>query len=179
MLPPILEIFVIWHPEDHRGADFARAIFEHFMQGPTFSGVIGGGVQVSLRSAGWDGPGTAPRPIYTQSDPAPNGIRPASFVAVVPLLGTEMADCVESTSSQWHGYIATIQEMQGTSPDRIGVFPFLLNAGATDGTALGKLLGKFQFIAANDSEQNGEDVQSMLSRDLTQGLAQLIRKRTG
>ena len=174
MLPPILEIFIIWHPGDHRGADFARVIFEHFMQGPTLCGVIGGGVQVSLRSAGWEGPGTAPRPVYTEGDLAPNGIRPASFVAVVPLLGIEMAAHVEDTSSQWYEYIAAIPEMQETSPERIGVFPFLLNPGATDGTALGKLLDRFQFIAANDPEHNGEDVQSMLCRDLTQGLAQLI-----
>jgi len=53
MLPPIVEIFVLWHPDDQQGAEFAETIFDHFMKGPTFSGVIGGGVQVSLRSTGW------------------------------------------------------------------------------------------------------------------------------
>ncbi|MHC0055532.1 hypothetical protein [Actibacterium sp. D379-3] len=174
MLPPILEIFVVWHPEDRRGTDFATAIFNHFMQGPTFSGVIGGGVQVSLRSAGWEGPGTAPRPVYDEESPAPNGIRPASFVAVVPLLGTEMAASAENPGSQWHGYVAAIQDMHASASDRIGVFPYLLDAGATNGTALGRILGGFQFIAANDPDRNGEDVHSILCRDLTQGLAQLI-----
>ena len=174
MLPPILEIFVVWHPRDARGTDFATIVFNHFMQGLTFSGVIGGGVQVSLRSAGWKGPGTVPRPVYDEENPAPNGIRPASFVAVVPLLGIEMAASAEDLGSQWHCYVAKIQDMHASSSDRIGVFPYLLDADATKGTALGRILGGFQFIAANDPGRNGEDVHSILCRDLTQGLAQLI-----
>ena len=38
MLPPILEVFVVWHPQDSRGAGLAEAIFRHFMHGPTFMG---------------------------------------------------------------------------------------------------------------------------------------------
>lgn len=174
MLPPILEIFVVWHPQDINGAGLARTIFSHFMHGPTFSGVIGGGIQVSLRSAGWDGEGSAPRPIYADGSPAPNGIPPANFVAVVPLLGTEMAASVEDADSPWHAFIAAIQEAQVAMPDRLGVFPYLLSTGATDGTKLGQILGAHQFIAAGTPAPDGEDEPSMLCRDLTQGIAQLI-----
>lgn len=174
MLPPILEIFVVWHPDDHSGAERAKIIFEHFMHGPTFSGVIGGGVQVSFRSAGWLGTMTAPRPIYTQTSPGPNGIQPACFVAIVPLLGTELAASVENSDSEWHRYIAAIPDAQAANPNRLGVFPFLLSNSATNGTELGLILGRYQLIAAGNPDRNGEDASSMLCRDLTQGIAQLI-----
>jgi len=174
MLPPILEIFVVWHPDDDRGAQLAETIFDHFMTGPTFSGVIGGGVQVSFRSTGWEGAATAPRPIYAEGREGPNGIQPASFVAVVPLLGTEMAACAENEHTQWHGYVNAIRDLNQASPERVGVFPYALNAGATNETKLQELLGSFQFVAAGNPHSHGEDIASMLCRDLTQGLAQLV-----
>jgi len=174
MLPPVLEIFVVWHPDDMGGAERSKEIFDHFMHGPSFSGMIGGGIQVVFRSASWEGGDTAPRPIYTQENPATLGIRPASFVIVVPLLGIEMAASVESEDSDWRQFIAAIRDAEATTPDRIGVFPFLLSNGATQGTQLGEILGCYQFVAAGDPDRNGEDVLSMLCRDLTQGIAQLV-----
>jgi len=174
MLPPILEIFVVWHPQDTIGAELAETIFGHFMHGPTFSGVIGGGIQVSLRSTGWEGDGNAPRPIYADGSPPPNGIRPANFVAVVPLLGTELAATVQDKESHWHRYVAAIRDAQAGMPDRFGIFPYLLSIGATDGTELGQLLGGYQFITAAQPDADGEDTVSMLCRDLTQGITQLI-----
>tara|TARA_R110002072_G_scaffold232223_1_gene389542 strand:- start:5692 stop:6945 length:1254 start_codon:yes stop_codon:yes gene_type:complete len=174
MLPPILEIYVVWHPDDRAGAATAKGIFEHFMRGPTFSGVIGGGIQVSFRSFGWDRMGTPPRPIHTQATPAPNGIRPAKFVALVPLLGTELAASVEDPGSAWHRYVAAVRDAQIVAPKEIGIFPFLLTKGATDGTRLGGIFGAYQFAAAGEPERHGEDAISMLCRDLTQGIAQLI-----
>lgn len=174
MLPPILEIFIVWHPQDAAGNDLARTIFGHFMHGPTFSGLIGGGIQVSLRSASWEGDGGPPRPIYAAGEPTPNRIQPASFVAVVPLLGTEMAASVEVTGSEWRRYVAAIRDTETRMPDRFGVFPYLISNGATDGTALGEFLGGYQLIAADNPNEDGDDVSSMLCRDLTQGIAQLI-----
>jgi len=174
MLPPTLEIFVVWHPQDTTGESLAKTIFSHFMHGPTFSGVIGGGIQVSLRSVGWEDEGSAPRPIYTDSTPAPNGIGPANFVAIVPLLGTELAANVEESDSSWNRFATAIRDAQAGKPDQIGVFPYLLSNGATDNTKLGQILGGYQFIAAGKPDEDGEDVSSMLCRDLTQGIAQLI-----
>ncbi|WP_299810449.1 hypothetical protein [uncultured Roseibium sp.] len=174
MLPPVLEIFLIWHPQDEAGAALAEAIFKHFMHGPTFSGVIGGGIQVSMRSATWESDNGAPRPVYWEGAPAPNGIPPANFVAAVPLLGTELAASVEDTNSSWHHFIASVAGAQENQPDKFGVFPFLLSRGATDGTELGRLLGGYQFSAAGQPDKEGEDVKSMLCRDLTQGIAQLV-----
>lgn len=173
MLPPVLEIFVVWHPGDNLGEKAAKVIFDHFMLGPTFSGVIGGGVQVSFRSAGWEGSGTPPRPVYSRDNPAPNGIRPAQFIAVVPLLGTELAADVEDTGSEWNRYITAIRDGQLAAPEQIGIFPFLLTNGAANGTRLGDILGRYQFVATGVRDQLGEDVLSMMCRDLAQGMAQL------
>ena len=173
MLPPILEIFVVWHPGDTSGCRTAKTISDHFMHSATLSGVIGGGIQVSLRSVGWESAESAPRPIYTNDTLAPNGICPAGFVAVVPLLGTEMAAKVEIVDSSWHRFIAAIRDTEEKAQGRFGVFPYSLSDGATDGTELGRLLGKYQCIT-RDMDKNSEDPSSSLCRDLTQGIAQLI-----
>ena len=174
MLPPILEIFIVWHPDDADGARFARTIFAHFMQRPSFLGVIGGGIQVSLRSVGWKSAGGAPRPIYSDSNPAPNGISPARFVAVIPLLGTEMAANVGTPDSPWHHFATAIREAQEKAQDRFAVFPYLLSDGASDGTELGRILGKYQFVATNNPSQSSDDIFNALCRDITQGVTQFI-----
>ena len=51
MVPPILEIFVVWHPEDREGEAVADQFVEHF-HGTTFSGLIGGAVEIYVRSEG-------------------------------------------------------------------------------------------------------------------------------
>lgn len=174
MLPPVLEVFIVWHPHDSDAAKLAEQVFNHFMSGATFSGVIGGGIQVSLRSDGWAGSGSAPRPIYADGNLAPNGISPARFVAVVPLLAIEMAVSVQNGESEWHNYVAEIRQMQEQMPDHFGVFPCLLSSGVTNNTALGELLGHYQVIVVDESDYSSEAVTGTLCRDLTQGIAQLI-----
>jgi hypothetical protein len=41
MLPPVLEIYVVWHPDDAAGKTAADQIVAHF-HGTLFSGLIGG-----------------------------------------------------------------------------------------------------------------------------------------
>ncbi|MBO9400525.1 hypothetical protein [Shimia sp. R9_3] len=151
-----------------------RKLFDHFMHGPTFSGMIGDRIQVVFRSVGWEGQDTVPRPIYAEENPAPFGTRRASFVVVVPLLGTEISASIEGEDSVWRRLIAAIRDAEETMPDRMGVFPFLLSSAAAHGTPLGEILGCYQFVAVGDLDRNGEDVSIMLCRDLTQGIAQLV-----
>jgi hypothetical protein len=106
--------------------------------------------------------------------PAPNGMKAASYVVVVPLLGIELAAGVENTKSSWHRYIRAIQEAKISMPEKFGVFPYLMSTKATNGTQLGQILGKYQFIATGAVSEGGEGLQSMLCRDLSQGIAQLI-----
>jgi len=51
MLPPVLEIYVVWHGGDKPAAQIAREIVEHF-HGTIFSGLIGGAIEVYVRNTG-------------------------------------------------------------------------------------------------------------------------------
>src|SRR4051812_12652244 len=106
MLPPILEIHVVWHPGDTAGSDAAIQFFDHF-HGTVFSGLIGGAIDVCMRSAGWRSLGDAPRPIPFPCAPPPNGVSAAQIVAVVPVLGTEFAAAVEE-EGVWRTYVEAL-----------------------------------------------------------------------
>lgn len=174
MLPPVLEIYIIWHPCDAEADDVARGIFNHFMLGPTFSGIIGGGISVSLRRDGWSGEHAAPRPVYTESAPAPNGIRPARFTAFVPVVGLELAAAVEGADDGWREYMVRLVQLKDAEAGQIGIFPFALHDAAFHDTRLGDILGRYQRVAATNVDQAGETRSSMLHRDLSQGLAQML-----
>lgn len=60
-----------------------------------------------------------------------------------------------------HGYVNAIRDLHQASPERVGVFPYALDAGATNGTKLQDILGTFQFVAAGNPDRSGEDVKSM------------------
>jgi hypothetical protein len=62
MLPPVLETYVVWHPDDHAGAQAAQELVEH-VHGTLFTGLIGGAIEVYVRHQGWRRTGDAPRPI--------------------------------------------------------------------------------------------------------------------
>src|SRR5262249_54651023 len=106
--------------------------------------------------------------------PLPNGLAQAEFAAIIPLMGTEMAANVESESGPWRNYITKITALQRKIPDRFGVFPYLLDHGANDGTVLGELLGSYQQIGASDVQANAEMGRAARCRDLAQGIAQLL-----
>src|SRR5712672_2852621 len=94
MLPPILEIYVVWHPTDVTGSTIAEEIVEHF-HGSAFSGLIGGAVEVLVRSEAWLVPEGAPRPIPIPAAKSAYGVEQAEFTAIVPILGNGMAATVQ------------------------------------------------------------------------------------
>src|SRR5690606_31866425 len=107
MLPPVLEIYVVWHPLDARGRAICEEFVGHF-HGTIFSGLIGGAVEVYARSAGWRMADDAPRPILFAADESSPGGRPAQFVAVVPILGNEMAAAVQQNTGPWLEYLQAV-----------------------------------------------------------------------
>ena len=170
MLPPVLEVYVVWHPGDPGGVIAAEQIFQHF-HGTLFSGLIGGAVEVYVRSVGWRTVDDAPRPIPLPSAPPPNGIAQAQITAVVPVLGNEFAAAVEAGLGPWRAYASEIAAARDAAPDRVGVFPLLVDRGATDGTELGRIFSRPQRIAASgpSAEPEGE----LRCRDLAQAIAQM------
>lgn len=172
MLPPVLEIFVIWHPGDAEGRSIAEELVAHF-RGVSFSGVVGGGIHVALRSEGWHEQGGAPQPVYTQRSPGPNGIQPAKYVAVVPLLGVELAGSVEEGTS-WRAFVEELVAEETAASNQIGIFPYLLDRNATDQTYLGTLFNRYQRIATGDPSKAGDNAATLRCRDLSQALAQML-----
>src|SRR5690348_15994613 len=122
MLPPVLELYVVWHPEDDLGADVARQILDHF-HGTAYTGLIGGAVEVYVRSAGWQGPEDAPRPIPFPGRPWATGLEPARYVAIVPVLRRRLQRAVQFGDTPWRRYIEGLVEAAHRDPEHVGVFP--------------------------------------------------------
>jgi hypothetical protein len=169
MLPPILEIYVVWHPGDSAGHRIADLLLEHF-RGTGYSGLIGGAIDVYIRSAASEGLAGTPAPIPAL-DPPPYGLAVPGFTALVVVAGTELAAAVEEPGA-WRDYLQQLSAAPDTHVDSIGVFPVKVSKLALDGTHLGELVGGRQQIAA---DKWGEpEFEETLCRDLGQGIAQMI-----
>ena len=172
MLPPILEIYVVWHPGDRGGLRVSEAMVNHF-QGSTFSGLIGGAIEVYVRWVGWRSAHDAPRPIpFPTGDAAePGGSPQQLFTAVVPVIGTELAAAVEPCSGPWYEYLTGIVRAQRAHPDRVAVFPVATESSAAHGTVLGRILEPFHGIGRG-RQATGEERSRTWCRDLAQGVTQ-------
>ena len=169
VLPPILEIYVVWHPDDTEGVQVADWLIEHF-HGTPYSGLAGGAVEVYTRSSPWGPDSDAPRPLPFHT-PLPYDLPPSRVTAVVPVLGVRLARAVEDASSNWNRYLAESLEA-ARCLDSVGVFPVRAE-GLIDGT-LTALLGSFQSM----DEQSVRD-PAVLCRELAQQIAQLVNDPAG
>ncbi len=106
VLPPILEVYVVWYPDDQEGAQIAARLLEHF-RGAPYSGLVGGAVEVYTRSEPWQPGSDAPRPLPCQV-PLPYQLPHAQVTAIIPVLGVRLARAVEQDSSDWMGYLQSI-----------------------------------------------------------------------
>jgi hypothetical protein len=176
MLPPVLEIYAVWHPDDPAGRTAADQLVEHF-HGTLFSGLIGGAVEVYVRSRGWRSAADAPRPIPVPGAGPPNGVMQAEIVAIVPALGREFARAVEAGAGPWRDFATSIAAAAAADPQRVCIFPLLLYKAATDGTELGRIFGCFQFLAAAAPGALGEPEAELRCRDLAQSIAQLAGQK--
>jgi hypothetical protein len=172
MLPPVLEIYVVWHPDDTEGLNVADEFLIHF-QGNAFSGLIGGAIEIYIRSEGWRTRDDAPRPIPFPETRSSSGINPSQITAIIPVLDIGLASAVEKETGPWHDYVTQIVNAQKASPERVGVFPLLINPSATDRTKLGNLFSRYQQIAVSGSTTIREPEKDLRLRDLAQALTQL------
>ncbi|HTF68411.1 MAG TPA: TIR domain-containing protein, partial [Edaphobacter sp.] len=172
MLPPVLEIFVVHHPDEPDGAELARDVFAHF-HGTPFSGLMGGAVEVYVRAEPWVYGQEAPRPIVFADDTPSNGLSSPRLFAIVLVLGNVLARAVQHGDA-WTGYIHRILQAQSAHPDRVGIFPVALNETVVFGTLLGELLHNCQRIGASSGLGPPEPPSELRCRDLAQGIVQLI-----
>jgi len=178
MLPPVIEIYVVWHPDDADGRGVADKFVDHF-HGALFSGLIGGAIEVYVRSVGWRSPNDAPRPMPLPDLPPPNGVAQAELTVIVPVLGPAMADAVQSGEGPWYEYVANIAAARQAHARRVAVLPLSIDPAAIDGTVLAGLIGRWQLIAAPGAAQQDEPASELRCRDLAQAIAQFAETRDG
>lgn len=172
MLPPVLELHVIWHPDDDLKAQtVAKAVIDHY-HGNLFSGLIGGAVEVCLRSIGWTEPGAAPRPILLPGDAGPPA--PAAYLAVVVLLGNGMARALLGQQrNEWRDWLEKLKLAPGK---RVCVLATALDRDALLSPSLAALFSDRQLLATGDP-LHPPDPKTLL-RDLSQTLAQFLDAST-
>lgn len=167
MQPPVLELYAVWHPADARKAQpLAQKMIDHY-HGDQFTGLIGGAIEVFTRSAGWQGEGSAPRPIPVAGDTGP--VPPARHVVVVVFLGLGLAQATRD-GGPW---LAWLQELQQSS--KVMLWGVDLRSRALDSAGLKSLFSAKQLLAAPD-RVNSHD-ETLFLRDLSQSLTQLIRDK--
>ena len=169
MLPPVLEIYVVWHPEDDIGHQIGTQLREHF-HGSAYTGLIGGAVEVYTRSAQWRAGSSAPRPIPFPETPSVNGVQPARYVAVLPVLRPRLQRAVQFGEADWRAYIEGLVAAYDRDPDRVGIYPVGVHPNV--GGRLGELIDKrFQRV---DTVRDDPGDSAQRCTDLAQTLAQKL-----
>jgi hypothetical protein len=162
-VPPILDVYVVWHPGDAAGESILRRLHDHF-HSQAYSGLAGGAVEVYGRSEAWGTSGSAPRPL-----PLPGGthevLQPAQFAAVILVLGRALRDAAEADTT-WADYIRTCVGARGSAGV---VLPVLAPGGVNlDGSVLGGALSSTMWLPAESVA-----VAGLLERSVAQAIAQL------
>ncbi len=170
--PPILEIYVVWHPDDQAGAAIGDALISHF-HGPAYAGLAGGAVEVYLRHAGWESPEGPPRPLPFM-DALPASLQPAQITAVVPILGRNLARAVRSCPD-WLEYVKAIFDADSPGANEhegrvVAVYPVRAPGADLSGTLLAEISVRPQALTPRDIESPD------LARDLAQAISQRIAR---
>jgi hypothetical protein len=169
VLPPILEVFVVFHPSDEEGDAVAQMLLERF-RGSAYTGLIGGAVDVYVRSASArDDPTSAPRPLPV-IEGLPYGLPTPALTAIVLVAGTELAATVQE-AGPWRDYVQALVDARASHPERVGLFSVRVAPNVFDGTELGAIVGHVQGIGAG--KIGGDEFRSSVCRDLAQGIAQM------
>lgn len=168
MLDPVLEIYVIWHPDDAEGAERAQNLVDHF-HGTAYSGLIGGAVEVYVRSVAWSENG-APRPLPFQEEPRYGIPQPAIF-AVVPIIGLGLARTLSNGDDAWRAYLQSIAAAHDQDPARVGVYPIVLERTALDQEQIREFFGGVLALGSG-LPLDGDRQETRQIRDLVQGIAQ-------
>lgn len=177
MLPPILEVYVLWHPaDDAAGRPLMERLVSHF-HGNAYNGLLGGAIEVFARTQGWLDPAGAPRPLPPWQAEAGQGagdglaVPATELTAVVVWMGLGLARAVQAPGSPWAGWLETLAARQRQAPGRWKVFPIRPAAGGSPPDCLLQERVPAQAIVDGQPEAT--------CRDLAQGLAQWAAERQG
>ncbi|WP_022883706.1 toll/interleukin-1 receptor domain-containing protein [Glaciibacter superstes] len=165
-IPPILDVFVVWHPDDMSGAERFADLHEHF-HSPAFSGLAGGAVEVYARSEPWDD-GAAPRPLGIET-PLGEGLPAAQFNAIIPVIDTNLLRAAADPSSLWSRYLREIAALNQKSG--VGVYPVVAEGLQWGSSVVNQILGDIQTLPSNVNTDRG-----LFGRELAQAITQHIQQ---
>jgi hypothetical protein len=171
VLPPILEIYALWHPaDDVAGRPVMARLVSHF-HGNAYSGLHGGAIEVFARSQGWLEDAGAPR-LLPPVEPAGDLDLPATaLTAVIVWMGLGLARAVETDGSSWAAWLEMLCARQRAAPGRLRIFP--IRPAATSIPADSRLQSLLPMLAITDAQPVAT------CRDLAQGLAQWAGEQDG
>lgn len=170
--PPILEIYVLWHPDDALGASITDWLIEHF-HGPAYAGLAGGAVEVYLRSTAWAEPTGPPRPLpFMKALPA--DLPAGQITVVIPVLGRAMARAVRD-HTDWREYVqAVFDANDDSSPEgqaAVAVLPLLAPGADLSGTSLATMTSTLQALPKSVA-----DSPAVLGREVAQAITQRVAR---
>ncbi|WP_341926035.1 hypothetical protein [Nocardioides psychrotolerans] len=159
--PPILDVYVVWHPDDEAGIDVFERIHTHF-HSDGYSGLAGGAVEVYARSLGWSAVGAPPRPLLLPGA-GPETPTPAHFSAIVPVLGAGLRDAVQR-DPEWADYLSLIAD---SVSDAIAVLPVTVPGVNLTDSDVQSSIGSIQRLPSDALATAG-----LLERSVAQAVAQ-------
>jgi hypothetical protein len=161
--PPVLDIFVVWHPDELGGEDVFAQLDDHY-HSPAFSGLAGGAVDVYGRSVAW-APGGAPRPFGIEAELAP-GVAAAQYNVIVLYIGAGLAQAVLN-DPDWERYVADIARL--AERDNVIVLTLIRPKFSIANTRIGELVGGIQPLPRESLTDGG-----ILGREVSQAITQWL-----
>lgn len=147
---PLLDIIVIWHPDDWAGDAVFKKLLSHY-HSSAFSGLVGGTIEVYPRSLPW-------RPavdIESSDEPFPipvldqGSMTTAHYIVIVPVIDAEMINATLDPRSKWNKYLSKITQVVGDSNRQI-VIPICASglpiASLDENNPVASLINNFQAI---------------------------------
>lgn len=171
MLPPVLEVYVLWHPaDDAAGRLLMDRLVGHF-HGNAYSGLLGGAIEVFARSHGWLDAAGSPRPLPPIVPGTSIDVPATELTAVVVWMGMGLARAVQAEGSPWGAWLEQLRGHQNAAPDRLRVFPIRPETGGSPPDCRLQELVPAQAIIDSQPEAT--------CRDLAQGIAQWATESDG
>ena len=183
----VLDVFVVWHPNDLDGADVCSTLFEHY-HSDSFSGLAGSAVEVYGRSLPMPGGNGNLLPIVT-----PNGIigeerfsaqsENAPFCVVLPVVGRNLVQASLDVGSPWARYLESavrLREMNADKKTQTLILPVLpaVSPDYSNAPIVGRLMGRqgvnqgYIECLRTSSEESFPAAKGELARDLGQAVIQ-------
>lgn len=117
--PSVLDIFVVWHPEDEEGESICDTLFEHY-HSDAFAGLAGSAVEVYGRSHPLPRNNELPAPIVTADgiigdEEQVLSADAAQYSVILPFIDEHLVRSSIDESSEWRDYLTDIVKLQNKS----------------------------------------------------------------